>query len=125
MVCKFYTEHCKRTVGLPWNNSVDNFAVGCIIAEIYLGRWLFPRQVESILEHLAILEKVLGSFPESFARNVEQNLAGTFTLGRRVAVAFPSTISDEECATHGVAMHRLENFKPLSVSSFRRCHWLL
>ena len=95
---------------------MDNYAVGCIIAEIYLGRYLFPREVESDLECLAIIEKVLGPFPDLFARNVEQNFAGTFTLGRQVAVAFPSTISDEEGATHDAAMHRLETFKPLSVS---------
>lgn len=100
---------------------MDNYAVGCIIAEIYLGRYLFPREVESDLECLAIIEKVLGPFPELFARNFEQNFAGTFILGRLVSVAFPPTISEEARATHGVALHRLETIKPLSVSPLKAC----
>ena len=90
-----------------------------MISEIYLGRRLFPSEVDSSLEHLAIIEKILGPFPEPFARNVEQKFAeGMFTFSQFVTVAFPPAISDEACATHGPASYRLETIKPLSVSRF-------
>lgn len=102
--------------GLPWGFSVDTFAVGCIIAELYLSRELLPRDIDTDREHLAILEKTLGPFPEVYARDLEQTCAGTFTFGSQGAsVVFPPGVSTESMKTYESNLKRLENMMPLSV----------
>lgn len=50
---------------LGWSYSADVWSVGCIIAELYTGETLF--QTHDGLEHLAIMERVLGRLPSRFA----------------------------------------------------------
>lgn len=105
-----------ESVGLPWTFSVDTFAIGCIIAELYLSQELLPRDIGSDREHLAILEKVLGPFPEVYARELEQTCAGTFTFSAQGAsVVFPSYVSADSVKAHETTLKRLETIMPLSV----------
>lgn len=45
-------------LGLPWDETSDLFSAGCIIAMLYLGER--PFSVHEDMEHLAMMEKVLG-----------------------------------------------------------------
>ncbi len=58
------------------------------MAELYLGRGLF-HYTETDIERLAVLEKVLGSFPLSLAERAEVARKGAFTLEPSVRVRFP------------------------------------
>ncbi|PIL33112.1 hypothetical protein GSI_04561 [Ganoderma sinense ZZ0214-1] len=51
------------TLGLLWGPGVDVFAIGCIMAEMYIGRQLFSERNGDDREHLAALDRVLGPFP--------------------------------------------------------------
>ena len=100
---------------MPWKFSVDTFAVGCVIAEVYLSRELLPREAHSDQERLAIVDKVLGPFPDQYAREIEHKFLGTFTFGPcGPTVVYTPEVSNE--AEEGQeALLRLEELRPLSV----------
>ncbi|XP_057799580.1 serine/threonine-protein kinase AFC3 isoform X3 [Salvia miltiorrhiza] len=49
-------------LGLGWTHSCDIWSVGCILVELCTGEALF--QTHENLEHLAMMERVLGPLPE-------------------------------------------------------------
>ena len=53
--------------GLGWSYPCDVFSLGCILVELYTGVALF--QTHDNLEHLAMMEMVMGKMPERFARS--------------------------------------------------------
>ena len=53
-------------LGLGWEYPCDVFSLGCILVEFYTGMALF--QTHDNLEHLAMMEAVMGKMPEHFAR---------------------------------------------------------
>lgn len=52
--------------GLGWSYPCDAFSLGCILVEFYTGIALF--QTHDNLEHLAMMEQVMGKMPDRFAR---------------------------------------------------------
>lgn len=53
-------------LGLGWSYPCDAFSLGCILVEFYTGIALF--QTHDNLEHLAMMEQVMGKMPDRFAR---------------------------------------------------------
>lgn len=53
-------------LGLGWSFPCDAFSLGCILVEFYTGVALY--QTHDNLEHLAMMEAVMGKMPERFAR---------------------------------------------------------
>lgn len=53
-----------------WSQPVDVWSIGCILYELYTGNILF-KTAEDDLQHLGILEKVLGSIPHSMTADHE------------------------------------------------------
>ncbi|KZS92599.1 kinase-like protein [Sistotremastrum niveocremeum HHB9708] len=53
-------------LGLGWSYPCDAFSLGCILVEFFTGVALF--QTHDNLEHLAMMENVMGKLPERFAR---------------------------------------------------------
>ncbi|KIR69076.1 CMGC/CLK protein kinase [Cryptococcus bacillisporus CA1873] len=49
-------------LGLPWSYPCDMFSIGCILVEFYTGNALF--QTHDNLEHLAMMEVVMGKFSQ-------------------------------------------------------------
>ncbi|KAH9945287.1 CMGC/CLK protein kinase [Epithele typhae] len=54
-------------LGLGWSYPCDAFSLGCILVEFFTGVALF--QTHDNLEHLAMMEQVMGKMPERFARS--------------------------------------------------------
>ncbi|KAI9060983.1 CMGC/CLK protein kinase [Trametes sanguinea] len=54
-------------LGLGWSYPCDAFSLGCILVEFYTGVALF--QTHDNLEHLAMMEQVMGKMPDRFARS--------------------------------------------------------
>lgn len=50
-------------LGLGWSIASDVWGVGCILMELYTGELLF--QTHDNMEHLALIEAILGPFPTS------------------------------------------------------------
>ncbi|KAF8920201.1 kinase-like domain-containing protein [Mucidula mucida] len=53
-------------LGLGWSYPCDAYSLGCILVEFFTGIALF--QTHDNLEHLAMMEAVMGKMPERFAR---------------------------------------------------------
>jgi len=54
---------------LGWAQPCDVWSVGCIMFELYLGFTLF--QTHDNREHLAMMEKILGPFPQGMSRRTK------------------------------------------------------
>lgn len=53
-------------LGLGWSYPCDAYSLGCILVEFFTGVALF--QTHDNLEHLAMMEMVMGKMPDRFAR---------------------------------------------------------
>ncbi|XP_037041786.1 serine/threonine-protein kinase Doa-like [Bradysia coprophila] len=56
---------------LGWSHPCDVWSIGCIMVEIYFGHVLFDTEYDR--EHLAIMEKTLGSIPLSMINATKTN----------------------------------------------------
>jgi len=58
--------HQEPLPGLGWSFPCDAYSLGCILVEFFTGLALY--QTHDNLEHLAMMEVVMGKIPERFAR---------------------------------------------------------
>jgi len=54
---------------LGWSYPCDIWSIGCILVELFTGEALF--QTHHNIEHLAMMDKVLGTLPPSLLQNVK------------------------------------------------------
>ncbi|KAH1028000.1 hypothetical protein HUJ05_001409 [Dendroctonus ponderosae] len=54
---------------LGWSQPCDVWSIGCILFELYLGITLF--QTHDNREHLAMMQRILGEFPQRMARKTK------------------------------------------------------
>ena len=69
--------------GLGWSYPCDAYSLGCILVEFYTGVALF--QTHDNLEHLAMMEQVMGKMPDRFARAGARSKPEYFKEGGRLA----------------------------------------
>ncbi|KAI9057435.1 kinase-like protein [Trametes sanguinea] len=86
LVCARMYRAPEVILGMRWSHGVDTYAIGCVIAELCLACNLFDPAIESDSEHLAMVERVVGRFPEEFARAVEITRPGTFSQDARTLI---------------------------------------
>eukprot|EP00931_Biecheleriopsis_adriatica_P012434 TRINITY_DN113574_c0_g1_i1.p1 TRINITY_DN113574_c0_g1~~TRINITY_DN113574_c0_g1_i1.p1 ORF type:complete len:418 (+),score=79.69 TRINITY_DN113574_c0_g1_i1:34-1254(+) len=61
---------------LGWNHSSDLWSIGCILMELYAGDQLFETHEE--LEHLALIERIIGAFPKEMVRKTSAKTKNMF-----------------------------------------------
>jgi dual-specificity kinase len=66
-------------LGLGWSYEIDAFSLGCILVEFYTGVALY--QTHDNLEHLAMMEMVMGRMPDRFSR---KGAAQKQSISRRI-----------------------------------------
>ncbi|KAI0050465.1 CMGC CLK protein kinase [Auriscalpium vulgare] len=69
-------------LGLGWSYPCDAFSLGCILVEFYTGIALF--QTHDNLEHLAMMEMVMGKMPERFGRAGARSKPEYFKEGNKL-----------------------------------------
>ncbi|KIM52809.1 hypothetical protein SCLCIDRAFT_140361 [Scleroderma citrinum Foug A] len=69
-------------LGLGWSYPCDAYSLGCILVEFYTGVALY--QTHDNLEHLAMMEMVMGKMPERFARAGARSKPEFFKDGSRL-----------------------------------------
>uniref|UniRef100_A0A0E0JKL6 dual-specificity kinase n=1 Tax=Oryza punctata TaxID=4537 RepID=A0A0E0JKL6_ORYPU len=69
-------------LGLGWSFPCDLWSVGCILVELCSGEALF--QTHENLEHLAMMERVLGPLPEHMIRKASSSAQKYFRRGARL-----------------------------------------
>ncbi|GLU01402.1 hypothetical protein SLE2022_187110 [Rubroshorea leprosula] len=69
-------------LGLGWSYPCDLWSVGCILIELCTGEALF--QTHENLEHLAMMERVLGPLPEHMIQRANRGAEKYFRRGSRL-----------------------------------------
>ncbi|KAG2589727.1 hypothetical protein PVAP13_5NG383023 [Panicum virgatum] len=69
-------------LGLGWSFPCDIWSAGCILVELCSGEALF--QTHENLEHLAMMERVLGPIPEHMIRNASSSAQKYFRRATRL-----------------------------------------
>ena len=75
--------YAERCLGLGWSYPCDAFSLGCILVEFLTGVALF--QTHDNLEHLAMMEQVMGKMPDRFARAGARSKPEYFKEGGKLA----------------------------------------
>ncbi|XP_073315477.1 serine/threonine-protein kinase AFC3 isoform X1 [Primulina huaijiensis] len=100
-------------LGLGWTYPCDMWSVGCILVELCSGETLF--QTHDNLEHLAMMERVLGTLPEHMilrARNTEN-------LFKRTRLNWPEGAVSRESIRAVKKLDHLKNLVSRHVDSTR------
>ena len=91
------------TIEMGWSFPCDAWSIGCILIEFYTGEALF--QTHDNLEHLAMMETVLGLMPDDFRRKAETYRPGYFYAGR---LDFPNAQTNKQSRKFVKAMKTID-----------------
>ncbi|XP_074574879.1 serine/threonine-protein kinase AFC1-like [Curcuma longa] len=94
-------------LGLGWNYPCDMWSVGCIIVELCSGEALF--QTHENLEHLAMMERVLGPLPQHMVVKADRNAEKYFRQSRALRLDWPEGASSRESVRAVWKLPRLQN----------------
>ncbi|VAI59051.1 unnamed protein product [Triticum turgidum subsp. durum] len=92
-------------LGLGWNYPCDLWSVGCILVELCSGEALF--QTHENLEHLAMMEKVLGPLPKHMIARADRRAEKYFRRGLRLD--WPEGAASRESMKAVWKLPRLQN----------------
>ncbi|KAJ3083067.1 dual specificity protein kinase kns1 [Quaeritorhiza haematococci] len=92
-------------LGLGWSFPCDMWSIGCILVEFYTGDALF--QTHDNLEHLAMMEAVLGRTPENMVRSLGPSAARYYRNGR---LDYPNADTVKSSRRYVRAMRPLKDF---------------
>ncbi|XP_019086970.1 PREDICTED: serine/threonine-protein kinase AFC2 isoform X3 [Camelina sativa] len=91
-------------LGLGWSYPCDVWSIGCIIVELCTGEALF--QTHENLEHLAMMERVLGSFPQQMLKKVDRHSEKYVRRGR---LDWPDGATSRDSLKAVLKLPRLQN----------------
>ncbi|KAF7123438.1 hypothetical protein RHSIM_Rhsim12G0039100 [Rhododendron simsii] len=91
-------------LGLGWSYPCDIWSVGCILVELCSGEALF--QTHENLEHLAMMERVLGPIPEHMLRRVDRHAEKYVKRGR---LDWPEGATSRDSIKAVMKLPRLQN----------------
>ncbi|KAL8140812.1 hypothetical protein V2J09_006833 [Rumex salicifolius] len=91
-------------LGLGWSYPCDIWSVGCILVELCSGGALF--QTHDNLEHLAMMERVLGPLPQHMLKKVDRHAEKYVRRGR---LDWPQKSSSRESIRAVMKLARLQN----------------
>ncbi|KAK1377266.1 Serine/threonine-protein kinase AFC2 [Heracleum sosnowskyi] len=91
-------------LGLGWSYPCDVWSVGCILVELCSGDALF--QTHEDLEHLAMMERVLGPLPQHMLKRVDRH-AGKYV--RRGRLDWPEGAASRDSIKAVQKLPRLQN----------------
>ncbi|XP_020873503.1 serine/threonine-protein kinase AFC2 isoform X3 [Arabidopsis lyrata subsp. lyrata] len=91
-------------LGLGWSYPCDVWSIGCIIVELCTGEALF--QTHENLEHLAMMERVLGPFPQQMLKKVDRHAEKYVRRGR---LDWPDGATSRDSLKAVLKLPRLQN----------------
>ncbi|KAI3865766.1 hypothetical protein MKX03_025512 [Papaver bracteatum] len=94
-------------LGLGWNYPCDLWSVGCILVELCSGEALF--QTHENLEHLAMMERVLGPLPPHMMVRADRRAEKYFRRGARCRLDWPEGANSRESMRAVWKLPRLQN----------------
>ncbi|CAM8912731.1 unnamed protein product [Rhodiola kirilowii] len=90
--------------GLGWSYPCDIWSIGCILVELCSGEALF--QTHENLEHLAMMERVLGPFPHHMLKRADRHAEKYVKRGR---LDWPEGATSRDSIKAVLKLHRLQN----------------
>lgn len=87
---------------MGWSFPCDAWSIGCILIEFYTGDALF--QTHDNLEHLAMMEAVLGKMPDDFCRKAQTYRPNLFRGGQ---IDYPNSSANRQSRKYVKAMKPL------------------
>ncbi|XWS17749.1 hypothetical protein CRYUN_Cryun33cG0094100 [Craigia yunnanensis] len=102
-------------LGLGWSYPCDLWSVGCILIELCTGEALF--QTHENLEHLAMMERVLGPLPEHMIQRASRGAEKYFRRGSRLN--WPEGAVSRESIRAVKKLDRLKNMVSQHLESSR------
>ncbi|XP_023764562.1 serine/threonine-protein kinase AFC3 isoform X3 [Lactuca sativa] len=105
-------------LGIGWSYPCDMWSIGCILVELFTGEALF--QTHENLEHLAMMERVLGPLPEHMVQRANQGAEKYF---RRSRLKWPEGAVSRESIRAVRKLDRLKNMISgcVSYGGLRSC----
>ncbi|KAL1923460.1 uncharacterized protein VTP21DRAFT_8440 [Calcarisporiella thermophila] len=94
-------------LGMGWSYPCDIWSIGCILVELYTGDALF--QTHDNLEHLAMMEAVLGRMGERMVRQASKQYQKYFRGGR---LDYPNEETNRQSRKYVKAMRPLHEIVP-------------
>ncbi|KAI9108885.1 hypothetical protein K1719_020190 [Acacia pycnantha] len=91
-------------LGLGWSYPCDIWSVGCILIELCTGEALF--QTHENLEHLAMMERVLGPLPQHMLKRVDRHAE---KYVRRGKLDWPEGATSRDSIKAVMKLSRLQN----------------
>ncbi|GMP33896.1 hypothetical protein CsSME_00007009 [Camellia sinensis var. sinensis] len=91
-------------LGLGWSYPCDVWSVGCILVELCSGEALF--QTHENLEHLAMMERVLGPLPQHMLKRADRHADKYVRRGR---LDWPEGATSRESIKSVLKLLRLQN----------------
>ncbi|TKY55278.1 Serine/threonine-protein kinase AFC2 [Spatholobus suberectus] len=91
-------------LGLGWSYPCDIWSVGCILVELCTGEALF--QTHENLEHVAMMERVLGPLPQHMLKRVDRHAEKYVRRGR---LDWPEGATSRESIKAVMKLPRLQN----------------
>ncbi|KAL8141991.1 hypothetical protein V2J09_015023 [Rumex salicifolius] len=91
-------------LGLGWSFPCDVWSIGCILVELCSGEALF--QTHENLEHLAMMERVLGALPPHMLKKVDRHAEKYVRRGR---LDWPESSTSRESMRAVMQLPRLQN----------------
>ncbi|RIB13561.1 kinase-like domain-containing protein [Gigaspora rosea] len=103
-------------LGLGWSYACDLWSIGCILVELFTGEALF--QTHENLEHLAMMEHVLGRIPERIVRQMCRPNQLKYFRGSRL-LNYPNDDTTKQSRKYVKSLHTLEEVIGPRRSTFR------
>ncbi|KAJ7773126.1 kinase-like domain-containing protein [Mycena metata] len=91
----------------PWDKSIDQFALGCIIAEIITYNPLIQHNPLNAIEDIAIMDKVLGPFSSDMADRIRAEFPAA--LDYRTTSTEISDVTSQYLTTTKTILDRIED----------------
>ncbi|XP_074557393.1 serine/threonine-protein kinase AFC2-like [Curcuma longa] len=91
-------------LGLGWSYPCDIWSIGCILVELCSGKTLF--QTHENLEHLAMMERVLGPLPSNMLRLADRDAEKYIRRGR---LNWPESATSRESVKAVLKLPTLQN----------------
>lgn len=107
VVCTRQYRPPEVTLGIGWGHAVDLWSMGCILTELWTGELLF--QTHDEVEHLALMERLLGALPPHMLRAAA---AASHRMDRNLrhgTLRWPERAYDRRSETHVRSQRRLRD----------------
>ncbi|KAF9958241.1 dual specificity protein kinase kns1 [Mortierella alpina] len=105
VVCTRHYRAPEIILGLGWSYPCDIWSIGCILVEFLTGEALF--QTHDNLEHLAMMEVVLGPVPDKLIRAANKSASKYFVHGR---LDFPNDETKRNSRKYVKALRPLKEY---------------